>query len=64
MSIILSKKLEDEVLKDNFPSSFSIEPQSSSGSVLFLFTSLLFCSKMIIGNLYVILYYYKREGRI
>ena len=26
MSIILSKKLEDEVLKDNFPSSFSIEP--------------------------------------
>ena len=27
MSIILSKKLEDEVLKDNFPSSFSIEPQ-------------------------------------
>ena len=29
MSIILSKKLEDEVLKDNFPSSFSIEPRSS-----------------------------------
>lgn len=28
MSIILSKKLEDEVLKDNFPSSFSIEPKS------------------------------------
>ena len=27
MSIILSKKLEDEVLKDNFPSSFSIEPK-------------------------------------
>ena len=27
MSIILSKKLEDEVLKDNFPSSFSIEPE-------------------------------------
>lgn len=32
MSIILSKKLEDEVLKDNFPSSFSIEPEPDTGS--------------------------------
>ena len=34
MSIILSKKLEDEVLKDNFPSSFSIEPEFPSFFVL------------------------------
>ena len=35
MSIILSKKLEDEVLKDNFPSSFSIEPRFVSAGFLF-----------------------------
>ena len=36
MSIILSKKLEDEVLKDNFPSSFSIEPKKFDFIELFL----------------------------
>ena len=35
MSIILSKKLEDEVLKDNFPSSFSIEPEDTLVYLLF-----------------------------
>lgn len=48
MSIILSKKLEDEVLKDNFPSSFSIEPLlkgvSSDASFCLVFVKLcLFC---------------------
>ena len=37
MSIILSKKLEDEVLKDNFPSSFSIEPKIVTSVAIFLF---------------------------
>ena len=36
MSIILSKKLEDEVLKDNFPSSFSIEPEEAKKCFFFL----------------------------
>ena len=39
MSIILSKKLEDEVLKDNFPSSFSIEPKLSPFYFLYLYVN-------------------------
>lgn len=38
MSIILSKKLEDEVLKDNFPSSFSIEPENLDSYFLCSYT--------------------------